>query len=370
MMVLKIPINKDTFAILIYTVQNLFTMKLQLVLSFFLLSFLAIVSCDEKETITPMALSGEFIGNVNGKVIKMSTIRTKITRWNELYIDAWTDDYEYHFNIIIGDTIKDGEILFKSSSRNEISYSPPNPPNQILGGFGIRSTGSMETGILNLDLDEENKLISGVFKGPIVLQRSSEEFVTVKDVSFSNIPITDELPSYKVELKGFYFFANINGKEAAVVGGFSHTVGADSYGDQSRYDLLAADYNWGSSFSDDDVVFGARIRFIVKEDNLLNYKYTNFMKVRELPYSKTVDKPEDNVEGVIVYYKDSAGVIWSTDFGSGDQTSSSFQITERKDDTFYSGVVKGKFSCTVYNISGDSKLLENGQFVGKSIWID
>ena len=70
--------------------------------------------------------------------------------------------------------------------------------------------------------------------------------------------------------------------------------------------------------------------------------------------------------GIRITYFDSTGDIWSTDFGSSDQTGSAFNITDIR--TFnifdYTVVIRATFNCKVYNLTGGVKTLTEGVFVG------
>lgn len=71
--------------------------------------------------------------------------------------------------------------------------------------------------------------------------------------------------------------------------------------------------------------------------------------------------------GIVISYQDSNNVLWSTDQGSGDQSGSSFVITDRKTYTItdYTVVIRATFNCKVYNSSDQSKTLTEGIYVGE-----
>ena len=80
---------------------------------------------------------------------------------------------------------------------------------------------------------------------------------------------------------------------------------------------------------------------------------------------------DDNKNGVAVQWTDDNGTVWSTDFGSGNQTGSTFTITDviATERDFYGNYrnvkVRILFSCILYNQSGGSMRLERGVFVGE-----
>jgi hypothetical protein len=81
------------------------------------------------------------------------------------------------------------------------------------------------------------------------------------------------------------------------------------------------------------------------------------------------DLPSTSTFNSEVQYKDPAGVYWSTSFGSGAQTGSSFMIT----DTLHTAMADGSkavkfkatFNCTLYNMAASASMsVTNGSFVG------
>ncbi|MEL6636741.1 MAG: hypothetical protein AAFW73_22095 [Bacteroidota bacterium] len=61
-----------------------------------------------------------------------------------------------------------------------------------------------------------------------------------------------------------------------------------------------------------------------------------------------------------IFWVDEDGTSWSTE--GGDQTGSTFEITERGPFQGYSIPIKGRFSCKVYSNAGEMKTVESGQF--------
>jgi hypothetical protein len=66
--------------------------------------------------------------------------------------------------------------------------------------------------------------------------------------------------------------------------------------------------------------------------------------------------------GLLIYWVDRSGNLWTTNHGSGDQTGSSFLITERKLGTgFYPIIITASFNCKLYDSTGDMRILTNGR---------
>ena len=70
--------------------------------------------------------------------------------------------------------------------------------------------------------------------------------------------------------------------------------------------------------------------------------------------------------GIDISWWDAGNVQWSTGFGAATQTGSTFTVTEMisKKVLGYQDVkIKGTFNCTLYDGSGNSKTVTNGNFV-------
>ena len=76
--------------------------------------------------------------------------------------------------------------------------------------------------------------------------------------------------------------------------------------------------------------------------------------------------------GVVIFYVDKNKTHWSSDFGSGDQTGSRFEIVEHKanNDFFSRRISKATFNCKLYDGNGNSKVLTNGEIKGRSVTCD
>ncbi len=76
----------------------------------------------------------------------------------------------------------------------------------------------------------------------------------------------------------------------------------------------------------------------------------------------------DATHGISIEWNDGTGMIWSTDKGTGDQTGSNFEITDRKDFLDLTGEyyvkIKAQFNCIVYDDFGQSKTFTDGIYIG------
>ena len=76
----------------------------------------------------------------------------------------------------------------------------------------------------------------------------------------------------------------------------------------------------------------------------------------------------DGGNGMWLRWYDDNGDMWTTYYGSGDQSGSSIKIDEIAEETGIQGYaikVKLSFNCKVYDENGNSKTLTNGIYVGK-----
>ncbi len=74
----------------------------------------------------------------------------------------------------------------------------------------------------------------------------------------------------------------------------------------------------------------------------------------------------ENINGVAIHYRDSMGVLWGTDMGTANQTGSEFTIVQVREETVvpnYDLKVLSRFHCKLYNGSGQSKTLTDGEYV-------
>lgn len=100
-------------------------------------------------------------------------------------------------------------------------------------------------------------------------------------------------------------------------------------------------------------------------DTLSGTLFKNFMANGSRAY---VNDPE-TAKGVVIY-RSINGVLWATNFGTGIQTGSTFNIIDKQvtyDASTYVTYCKTliTFNCTLYDGNGNSITLTNGEFVGK-----
>lgn len=88
--------------------------------------------------------------------------------------------------------------------------------------------------------------------------------------------------------------------------------------------------------------------------------FKTLFPVASAPYSVNA------ANGVEISIWDSNDVMWSTSLGSGNQSGSSFNIVQTKDEQQGYLYVKTyiTFSCKVYNAAGTAKTITNGKYVG------
>jgi len=90
------------------------------------------------------------------------------------------------------------------------------------------------------------------------------------------------------------------------------------------------------------------------------------------PYAYTMDP--DSHTGVQIKWQDARGKTWSTSAGTGDQSNSNFQITDRVIGYYPpTGIIHGvhircTFNCILYDGAGNSIQMTNGK-VGISVWL-
>ncbi len=101
-----------------------------------------------------------------------------------------------------------------------------------------------------------------------------------------------------------------------------------------------------------------RMIFFGSQPDTMSFK--NFFSTGSYSYSAGAQN------GISISYYDSNNALWSTDQGTGDQTGSTFTITDRKTNNAfdYTVIIRAIFNCKVYNSSGQSKTLTEGVYVG------
>ncbi|MER2997789.1 hypothetical protein [Pontibacter populi] len=75
-------------------------------------------------------------------------------------------------------------------------------------------------------------------------------------------------------------------------------------------------------------------------------------------------------DGVVIRYTDIYGKVWSTDFGTADQSDSNFAVTKVTANTIDNSsefVATAEFNCTLYDETGNEIVITNGEVVSRSI---
>lgn len=75
-------------------------------------------------------------------------------------------------------------------------------------------------------------------------------------------------------------------------------------------------------------------------------------------------------DGVVIRYTDVNGKVWSTDFGAGDQSNSSFKVTKVAANTLDNSsqmLTTAEFECMLYDEAGNEMEITNGMVVSRSI---
>jgi hypothetical protein len=99
--------------------------------------------------------------------------------------------------------------------------------------------------------------------------------------------------------------------------------------------------------------------------------YESMFAVRSYTYGINADKPgyPSGVDGAGIVFWDASGVEWRTDYGTANQTGSTFNITEHiaNTDGYSHRISKATFSCKLYDDNGNVKNLTNGVFRGRTV---
>ena len=102
---------------------------------------------------------------------------------------------------------------------------------------------------------------------------------------------------------------------------------------------------------------------------LYNYYVATNATVKDFLSPGTYPYKTTTIQGISILWVDKEGSLWSTHYGSQDQTGSNFKIlsTEEYNDpsVMYSLKVKMQFNCKLYKEdTGEMKELTNGEMVG------
>lgn len=99
--------------------------------------------------------------------------------------------------------------------------------------------------------------------------------------------------------------------------------------------------------------------------------YESMFSVRSYSYGINADQAGHpaGVDGAGISFIDSTGVIWRSDYGTANQTGSTFSITEHIANTDGTShhISKAVFSCKLYDGNGHVKTLTDGKFRGRTL---
>lgn len=170
----------------------------------------------------------------------------------------------------------------------------------------------------------------------------------------------------------YYFQANINGSWVT----FQHNNTTLFAGYGSNYSATGDTIKGYSEFSgisdlaesNGGGIGGIGVNKLYELDSIDQF---NLFKLGTRTYGRynSDSIPQKFTAGVYVSYLVN-DVLWSSDLGSGDQTGSSFTITEFIDNnTDYTSekIVAATFSCKLYDGNGNSKTVTNGKYRGRVI---
>jgi len=108
-------------------------------------------------------------------------------------------------------------------------------------------------------------------------------------------------------------------------------------------------------------------------DEVSNSDIENMFKVQSYPFGAiNPGSAGGRKNGAVVYYVDANGDTWSTESGSGNQTGSTFAITEHiaNSDGFSNRITKATFSCKLYKSDGTSATLTEGVCRSRTVLLD
>lgn len=132
---------------------------------------------------------------------------------------------------------------------------------------------------------------------------------------------------------------------------------SDGFGWQELQGAVCADSNY------DVYAWVALVKFFSQDVRPTADDYYDMWQTGNYAYGK-LDAQNNGitVDGAHVEYRDANGTLWRSDFGTGDQTGSTFDVTHIEDhSTFVSQkIAVVHFSCTMYDQNGNSVPLTNG----------
>jgi hypothetical protein len=164
----------------------------------------------------------------------------------------------------------------------------------------------------------------------------------------------------------FYFQAKIDGAWVTYqdgVGQFASGMSSTNYGsttNQEEQGALLINY---STFRGGSIFMLKTLEMPSASD------YEGMFAVQSYNYGINADTPghPTGIDGAGVGFIDPDGVMWRTDEGTGDQTGSTFKITEyiTNPDASSPKICKAVFSCKLYDGNGNIKTLTDGILRGR-----
>lgn len=152
---------------------------------------------------------------------------------------------------------------------------------------------------------------------------------------------------------GYYFYGVIDGEEVII-------DAANGLGAGSCTNFAVNGGSWLLDLSNTDVL-DATV-YLIKEFPGMGFQpdsddYYGMYELGDYTYASGCD-----TNGAEISWLDDSGDVWVS--GSGDQSGSSFEVTERGDISgglLPTTEVRGKFNCRLYN-GNEVKILESGEF--------
>lgn len=164
----------------------------------------------------------------------------------------------------------------------------------------------------------------------------------------------------------FYFQAKIDGNWITLqdgVNGFASGTMGGNYGtsvNQEEQAALITNYGLGQF----------ACFFILKTfpGTVTGADYESMFSVNSYNYGINKDLP-NGIDGAGIAYTDASGIDWRSDYGTANQTGSTFNIVEHivNTDGYSHKISKATFSCKLYDGNGNSKTVTNGVLRGRSI---
>lgn len=165
-----------------------------------------------------------------------------------------------------------------------------------------------------------------------------------------NTTVVEEEPD-----RDFYFKATIGNSTIEYKEGVDDFTSLMSYQSSGTYGdkYVGQNFGMGRDISNPPGAFAGIIKYFGPnnaEETCDEFKA--MFKVGSYSYGST----NNEQEGAKVFYYNDAGEYWSSDLGAGNETGSTFNITEHEEvgGVGYEAITKATFDCWLYNDNGDS----------------